>query len=84
MPDKALLVRIDRFEVEAHKDGSFEVGVDVFLSMINDRDQWVTDTRRFAQRATIASNRTREIVTAFQAIMDVLLPEMSNWAVQQM
>ena len=84
VPDKALLVRIDAFEVEALKDGTFEVRVDVFLSMVNDRDQRVTGSRRFAQTETTAANQTREIVTAFQAIMNVLLPEMSGWAVQQM
>lgn len=65
VPDKALLVRIDAFEVDALKDGSFEIRVDVFLSMINDGDQRVTDTRRFAQRATSASDQPRDIVTAF-------------------
>lgn len=83
VPDKALLVRIDGFEVAALAVGAFEARVEIDLTMINDRDQRVTASRRFAQVEAIATDQTRDIVAAFQTIMDALLPQMVDWAVRQ-
>lgn len=83
VPDKVMLVRVDGFEVVALSEGSFEVRTEIDLTMINDRDQRVTASRRFAQTEAIATDQTRTIVAAFQTIMDRLLPQMSDWAVQQ-
>lgn len=83
IPDKALLVRIDAFEVYAVAGGTFEVQVDLNLSVINDKDQRVVGSRRFAQAQQVSSDDPKEIVGAFQAVLDHLLPQMSDWAIQR-
>jgi cholesterol transport system auxiliary component len=83
VPDKALLVRVDGFEVSALADGRFEVRVAIDLTLVNDRDQRVVGSRQFAQTESIKTDQTRDIVAAFQTIMDDLLPTMSDWAVQR-
>lgn len=83
VPDKALLMRVDEFAVAALADGTFEVRVEIDLTMISDRDQRVTATRQFAKQQAIPTDQTRAIVTAFQTVMDDLLRVMSDWSVQQ-
>lgn len=76
----ALLVRMDAFEVRVLGEGSFEVVVDIALTLLDDRTQRVTGTRSFAQTAVAVDDSPTAIVTAFQSVLDVLLPEMANWA----
>lgn len=83
IPDKALLVRIDAFEVSVLEDGTFEVQIHLDLTMINDRDQRVVATRRFSQSGKVASDDPKLIVAAFQAVLNDLLPSMSDWAIQR-
>lgn len=83
VPDKALLVRIDAFEVKAQADGLFEVVVEVDLTILRDRDQRVISTRGFAQSAQTADISPKSVVTVFQGLLDVLLPTMSDWAIQR-
>jgi cholesterol transport system auxiliary component len=82
IPDKALLVRIDAFEVAVLGDGRFEVQVALDLTIINDRDQRVVASRRFTQSSAVASDDPKVIVAVFQAVLDGLLPSMSDWAIQ--
>ena len=81
IPDKALLVRIDGFEVIALADDIFEVQVDFDLTIINDKDQRVVGSRRFSQSQQIASDNPKEIVATFQTVLNELLPEMTNWTI---
>ena len=81
VPDKALLVRIDAFDVNARSDGTFEVQVDVDMTIVNDRDQRVVATRRFAQSAETSSDSPKDVVAAFQNVLDALLPEISDWVI---
>jgi cholesterol transport system auxiliary component len=81
IPDKALLVRIDAFEVNALDNGAFDVTVDLDLTMINDSTQRVVASRRFSQTAQVGSDQVTEIVGAFQAVLNDLLPAMSDWAI---
>tara|TARA_R110002094_G_scaffold5874_2_gene14827 strand:- start:1376 stop:1993 length:618 start_codon:yes stop_codon:yes gene_type:complete len=83
VPDKALLVRIDGFEINAIEGGAFEVQVDVELTIINDRDQRVIASRRFSQSAQTSSDQAKEIVTVFQSVLNALLPAMSDWSIQR-
>ena len=83
VPDKALLVRIDAFEVTVLEDGTFEVQVGFDLTIINDRDQRVVATRRFAQSSGASGDDPKTIVAVFQAVLNDLLPSMSDWAIQQ-
>lgn len=83
VPDKALLVRIDAFEVNALADTTFEVRVDIDLTLINDRDQRVVASRRFSQSAQVSNDNVKEIVTGFQNMLNVLLPSMADWAIQK-
>jgi cholesterol transport system auxiliary component len=81
VPDTALLMRIDAFEVGARGEGVFETAVDLDLTLINDRDQSVVATRRFAGSTQTASDQPAEIVAQFQVLMNDLLPDMSDWAI---
>lgn len=82
IPDKALLVRIDAFEVVVLGDGRFEVQVALDLTIINDRDQRVVASRQFSQSSAVASDDPKMIVAVFQTVLDGLLPSMSDWAIQ--
>jgi cholesterol transport system auxiliary component len=82
IPDKALLVRIDAFDVSVLEDGTFEVRIDLDLTIINDRDQRVVATRLFSQSSEVLSDDPKMIVAAFQAVLNDILPSMSDWAVQ--
>ncbi len=81
IPDKALLVRIDGFEVIALADDTFEVQVDFDLTVINDKDQRVVGSRRFSQSQQLTTDSPKEIVAIFQAVLNKLLPEMSDWTI---
>lgn len=83
VPDKALLVRIDAFEVNALAVGAFDVNVDLDLTLINDRDQRVVASRRFSKGIQVSSDQPKDIVIAFQAVLNDLLPAMSDWAIQR-
>jgi cholesterol transport system auxiliary component len=84
VPDKALLVRIDAFEVVVSNEGTFTAQVDFDLSVINDRDQRVVGTRRFSQSQQVVDDTPASIVSGFQALMDGVLPAMSDWAIRQL
>jgi cholesterol transport system auxiliary component len=82
VPDTALLVRMDAFQVNVSPDGGFSVEIDVALTVLNDRDQRVIVTRSFAQSAAAANDSPESIVAAFQGVLDQLLPAMADWVVQ--
>ena len=83
VPDSALLVRIDAFNVNALPDGTFTVEVDLTLTIVDDSDQRVTATQRFSTNAPLASDTPVSIVSAFQGLLDGLLPQMADWAVKR-
>lgn len=83
VPDTALLVRIDAFNVNVRPDGSFYVAADLTLTTLNDRDQRVTAMQGFSATAPVASDQPAAIVVAFQGVLDGLLPQMADWAVQR-
>jgi cholesterol transport system auxiliary component len=82
VPDSALLARIDTFQVSVPSPGVFEVAVDIALTVIRDRDQSVVSSRSFAGSASAALDTPAAIVAAFQEVLDTLLPQMADWAVQ--
>jgi len=81
VPDKAMLVRIDAFEVQEVPAGGYLVAVDMDLTILNDRDQTVVASRRFQDTARIPDDQPATIVGAFQAILDAVLPAIADWAV---
>lgn len=83
VPDKALLVRIDAFDVTVLADGTFEAAADLDLTLINDRDQSVVASRQFAQSVKAESDSPAAIVSAFQRILDDVLPTMTDWTTQR-
>ena len=83
IPDKALLVRIDAFEVRILEEGTFEVHVGLDLTIINDRDQRVVATRLFSQSSRVSNDDPKTIVAAFQIVLNDLLPSMSDWTIQR-
>lgn len=82
VPDKALLVRIDAFEVSVLPDGTMQATADLDLTLINDKDQSVVASRRFTQTTGIEGDTPAIIIAAFQALIDELLPAMSDWTIQ--
>jgi cholesterol transport system auxiliary component len=78
VPDLALLTRIDSFEVYVSGE-AVTARIDISLSLLRDRDQSVIKTRAFRNEATAVSDQPTDIVAAFQAILDGLLPEMARW-----
>ncbi|MBJ3763679.1 membrane integrity-associated transporter subunit PqiC [Maribius pontilimi] len=83
VPDTALLVRVDAFQVDIGPDGGATARIDMALTLLRDRDQRVIATRSFAQAGSAASDAPAAIVAAFQALLDTLLPAMADWAVQR-
>lgn len=84
IPDMALLVRIDGFHVTVTPAGGVEALVDLNLTLIRDRDQRVVASRRFNQAAPAQSDRPADIVAAFQAVLDQLLPAAADWTLQRL
>lgn len=82
VPDLALLVRIDAFEAVEDANRILTATVDVRLTLMRDAEQQVIASRSFAQSAPAAGDSAPEVVAAFQAVMDALLPEMANWVLR--
>lgn len=82
VPDKALLARIDAFEVHVLGAGGFQARIELHLTMINDRDQRVTASRRFAATAAVASDTTTDVVAGFQHAIDQVMPEIADWVIR--
>lgn len=80
VPDRALLVRIDAFEVTQGADEVFDVAVSLALTIVNDRDQRIVASRSFGATVQTASAEPRAVVAAFQGLMNELLPQMADWA----
>ncbi len=83
VPDTALLVRIDAFQVDVLADERFQATVDIALTALDDRDQQVIGSRSFAQTAIAADTTPAAVVLAFQTVLNALLPEMADWAAQR-
>lgn len=83
VPDTALLVRLDAFQVDVLADGRFQATVDIALTALDDREQRVTGSRSFAQSVVAADITPAAVVAAFQTALNTLLPEMANWAVDR-
>ena len=82
VPDLALLVRVDNFEVDAGPDAVLTATVKMNLSLMRDADQTVLGSRVFEQTALAAGDHPAEIVAAFQGVMNVLLPQMADWVLR--
>ena len=82
VPDTALLVRMDAFEVNVTPDGTMLAVVDIALTVLNDSNQNVIANRSFSQSAAADSDAPGAIVAAFQAALNGLLPAMADWAMR--
>lgn len=83
VPDTALLVRLDAFQVTVLADGRFQATVDIALTALDDRNQQVTGSRSFAQTAVAADTTPAAVIAAFQTVLNTLLPTMADWAVDR-
>ncbi len=81
VPDRALLVRLDTFEIVAQADGTFTALVAMTLTVLDDKSQRVVATRNFSQITPVPNDSAAAIVAAFQTSLDVLLPAVADWAV---
>lgn len=82
VPDTALLVRMDAFEVVIEGDGGVRAVVDIALTTLDDRTQRVIGSRSFAQTSAAANDAPNAILAAFQASLDSLLPPATDWVLQ--
>jgi len=78
VPDRALLTRIDAFEV-VDAGESLTARVAMSLTLIADRSQRVIASREFAGQALAGDETPRAVVQAFQAVLDAELPVMADW-----
>ncbi|MGB5864586.1 MAG: ABC-type transport auxiliary lipoprotein family protein [Sulfitobacter sp.] len=83
VPDKALLMRIDAFEVIVLPDGTFQATGDFDLTLINDRDESVVASRGFAQSVNIENDTPAAVVMAFQQLLNDMLPAMVDWTIER-
>jgi cholesterol transport system auxiliary component len=84
VPDKALLARLDAFEVNTRAEASFDARIDLELTLVNDSDQRIVASRRFLRTTPVASDDITDIVKAFQTMLDEMLPEITDWVVATM
>lgn len=82
VPDAALLVRMDAFEVIVGPGGEVSICVEFDLTIVNDRDQRVLGRQSFAQLANVVNDGPPAITGAFQAALNVLLPSAAEWILQ--
>jgi cholesterol transport system auxiliary component len=82
VPDTALLVRMDAFEVVIEPGGTVRATVDIALTALDDRIQRVLGSRSFAQAVTAADDSPRAITAAFQAALDIVLPSAADWVLR--
>lgn len=82
VPDAALLVRMDAFEVFVAPSGEVRTRVQIDLTVVNDRDQRVLGSRNFVQESNATNDSAPAIAAAFQAALNVLLPTAADWALQ--
>lgn len=82
IPDKALLTRVDTFEVNVLPDTTFEARIGLELTIINDRDQRIVATRQFSQARPVENDEVKSIVKAFQEMLDEVLPSITEWVVR--
>lgn len=78
VPDLALLTRVDAFHIEVQAD-LFMVRISMNLTMMRDRDQRVLASRSFDTTTQSADDQPANIVSAFQAGLNDLLPDIANW-----
>lgn len=78
VPDLALLTRVDAFQVDVKQD-AFIVTAAINLTLLRDRDQRVLSSRTFTASIPSADDQPSTIVTAFQAVLNDILPEIANW-----
>jgi cholesterol transport system auxiliary component len=83
VPDSALLVRLDAFNVERQPGGALQVVIAMDLTVLNDRDQMVVANRNFGQSGPATDDSPVAVVAAFQSVLEVLLPAMADWAVER-
>lgn len=81
VPDVALLLRIDAFQVEPiAEQQTLPVRIALSVSLIRDRDQRLLASRDFEGTAIAASDDASAIVAAFQDAIDGPLGDMADWA----
>ncbi|MEM8822383.1 MAG: ABC-type transport auxiliary lipoprotein family protein [Pseudomonadota bacterium] len=79
--DAVLLLRIDSFQAEPTAEAvSVPIRVALAATLIRDRDQQLV-ARDFSGSATAASESAGDVVSAFQAALDPILPSLADWAV---
>lgn len=82
VPDRALLMRLDTFEIVAQADGTFTAHVGMTLTVLDDKTQRVLATRSFSQITPVLNDSAAVIVAAFQTSLDLLLPAVADWVVE--
>lgn len=85
LPDLALYSDLQAFEAVVAPDETgapVQVVVRLKLALVRDRDRSLVAARTFERRAGATGDSAAEIVRAFDAAMQALLPEAAGWTVR--
>ena len=82
VPDVALLLRLDRFEVEAGQ--TLRAVLSFQATLLRDRDQRVIASRRFAGNTVLANDNAATVAAGFQALIGETLPATADWVLGQL
>lgn len=82
VPDTALLVRMDAFDVNVMPDGTMLAKVNIALTVLDDSNQRLIASRSFSQSAPANDDTPAAIVAAFQTALNSLLPTATDWVMR--
>lgn len=84
VPDVALLLRLDRFEVEADAGQVLRAVLSFHATLLRDRDQRVIASRRFAGDTVLPNDNAATVAADFQALIGETLPAAADWVLGRM
>lgn len=79
VPDYELMTDLRDFQAESSASGAPVVRVGLMLTLIREADRQIVATRRVEATATAASDRTADVVAAFDQATTRALAEVADW-----
>ena len=70
IPDRVLLTRIDRFDVDASQADALRAVIGFEATVLRDSDQQIIATRNFTAETQLRDDRADTIAQAFQTLVD--------------
>ena len=82
VPDRAVLARMDAFEINFGVDGQIEARVRIAMTVLDDRTERVLGSRSFLQVSPAENDSAPAVAAAFQTALDALLPLAVDWVLR--